>query len=87
MGEGLLLWLSWLGGSVSFVLSCGKVAVIQSCRGNLFNLIVIIFIVYFSFYFDLLMVLNYYYYSATTVNTVFCATKNFSFFHCSFVLL
>ncbi len=84
----LVRWVSqlcaflWEGRQNSFNLS----AVIQSCRGNLFNLIVIIFIVYF-FSFDLLMVLNYYYHLATTVNTVFCATKNFSFFHCSFVLL
>ena len=50
---------------------------IQSCRGNLFNLIVII-IAYLPF--DFLMVLNYYYHSVTIVNTVFCATENFWFF-------
>ena len=47
---------------------------IQSCRGNLFNLIVII-ISYLPFDF-FLIVLNYYYHSVTIVNTVVCATKN-----------
>jgi len=57
---------------------------IQSCRGILFNLIVII-IAYLPF--DFLTVLNYYYHSVTIVNTVFWATKNFWFFLCSFGLL
>ena len=47
LGEGLLFGLSWLGESVSSVLSCGTVVKIpsivrcyQSCRGKKFNLIV-----------------------------------------------
>ena len=75
MGQSALCFL--VGRSSKFL---QLFAVIQSCRGNFINLIVIFFIVYFPFSFDLLMVLNYYYHSATTVNTVFCATKNFSFF-------
>jgi hypothetical protein len=45
MGEGLLLGLPWLGGSVSIVLPWGKVvlslqfsAVCSSCRGKCFYL-------------------------------------------------
>jgi hypothetical protein len=76
VGQSALCFL--VGRSSKFLqLSAG----IQSCRGNLFNLIVII-IAYLPF--DFLMVLNYYYHSVTIVNTVFCATKNFWFFLCSF---
>jgi len=53
---------------------------IQSCRGNLFNLIVIS-IGYLPF--DVPMVLNYCYHSVAIVNTVFWAAKNFRFFLCS----
>jgi len=68
VGQSALCFL--VGRSSKFLqLSAG----IQSCRGNLFNLIVII-IAYLPFYF--LMVLNYYYHSVTIVNTVVCATKN-----------
>ena len=50
---------------------------IQSCRGNLFNLIVII-IGYLPF--DFLMVLNYYYHSVAIAKIVFWVAKNFRFF-------
>jgi hypothetical protein len=55
---------------------------IQSCRGNLFNLIVIS-IGYLPF--DVPMVLNYCYHSVAIVNTVFWVAKNFRvfFFLCS----
>jgi hypothetical protein len=76
VGQSALCFL--VGRSSKFLqLSAG----IQSCRGNLFNLIVII-IAYLPF--DFLMVLNYYYHSVTIVNTVFCATKNSWFFLCCF---
>ena len=78
MGQSALCFL--VGRSSKFLqLSAG----IQSCRGNLFNLIVII-IAYLPFYF--LTVLNYYYHSVTIVNTVFCATKNFWFFSLFFLV-
>ena len=50
---------------------------IQSCRGNLFILIVII-IGYLPF--DFLMVLNYYYHSVAIAKIVFWVAKNFRFF-------
>ena len=53
---------------------------IQSCRGNLFILIVII-IGYLPF--DFLMVLNYYYHSVAIAKIVFWVAKNFRFFLCS----
>ena len=53
---------------------------IQSCRGNLFILIVII-IGYLPF--DFLMVLNYYYHSIAITKIVFWVAKNFRFFLCS----
>ena len=53
---------------------------IQSCRGNLFILIVII-IGYLPF--DFLMVLNYYYHSIAIAKIVFWVAKNFRFFLCS----
>ena len=78
VGQSALCFL--VGRSSKFLqLSAG----IQSCRGNLFNLIVII-IAYLPFYF--LMVLNYYYHSVTIVNTVFWATKNFWFFSLFFLV-
>ena len=50
---------------------------IQSCRGNLFILIVFI-IGYLPF--DFLMVLNYYYHSVAIAKIVFWVAKNFRFF-------
>ena len=57
---------------------------IQSCRGNLFNLIVII-IAYLPF--DFLMILTYYYHSVTIVNTCSVRRRIFGFFSFLFGLL
>jgi len=75
VGQSALCFL--VGRSSKFLqLSAG----IQSCRGNLFNLIVIS-IGYLPC--DFLMVLNYCYHSVAIVNTVFLAAKNFRLFLCS----
>ena len=79
MGQSALCFL--VGRSSKFLqLSAG----IQSCRGNLFNLIVII-IAYLSFYF--LMILNYYSFGHYCEYCVLCDEEFFLFslFFCSSV--
>jgi hypothetical protein len=86
MGEGLLLGLSWLDGSVSAVLSERKVVKVSSilCRlsnhveVNFFYLISVL--VPFLFSSGLIRLLDFLIYSVITVSTVFFVVKILFFF-------
>jgi hypothetical protein len=85
MGEGLLLGLSWLGGSVSAVLPERKVVKVSSIlccsfnhvEVNFFYLISVFGAVLFSS--GLIKLLDFLIYSVITVNTVFFVVKIFPF--------
>jgi hypothetical protein len=92
MGEGLLLGLSWLDGSVSTVLSERKVVKVPSILRCLPNHVEVNFLYPISVWFSFVFIWSYkasgfLIYSVITVNTVFSVMKILFPFSLFFVIL